>query len=545
MEVEMSSSTTKTTDEQPRPATEATPDTPGVIEKRFDGEMVRRLAGHVVSSGGATESAIAPYTGEPLGALPRSTKEDVEEAFKTARAAQAKWAKVPPAERVQVLLRFHDLVLDRQDQVLDIIQLENGKTRKDAFLEVADMAITARYYGHTAASLLKPRRRRGALPGLTSTIEIRHPKGVIGLVSPWNYPLSLGAGDSLPALMAGNAIVQKPDNQTAFTALWAVDLMYEAGLPAGLWQVVLGHGKDIGPPLIGGADYVMFTGSTATGRTIARDAGERLIGCSLELGGKNAMLVLEDADLDRTAEGAVRACFSSSGQLCISIERMYVHKAVQEAFLDKFLRRVRAMRLGTGLDYTSDMGSLTSVSQLDTVGRHVDDAVKKGAKVLAGGNPRPDVGPLFYEPTVLRDVSDDMICHSDETFGPVVSIYPFGDVEEAIELANDTTYGLNASVWTKDAARGRELASRLHAGTVNVNEAYAAAWASIDAPMGGMGDSGLGRRHGAEGLLKYTEVQSIAHQRLIGFTPPGKMSYGAWASAMTASLRVMKRARLK
>jgi succinate-semialdehyde dehydrogenase/glutarate-semialdehyde dehydrogenase len=542
MEVEMSSSTTTPTDEQSQPAAEATA---GAIEKRFGAEMVRRLAGHVVAAGDMTESAAAPYTGEPLGALPRSGKEDLEAAFKTARKAQAEWAKVPPAERVQVLLRFHDLVLDRQDEILDIIQLENGKTRKDAFLEVADMAITSRYYGHTAASLLKPKRRRGALPGLTSTVEIRHPKGVIGLVSPWNYPLSLGAGDSLPALMAGNAVVQKPDNQTAFTALWAVDLMYEAGLPAGLWQIVLGHGRDIGPALIGGADYIMFTGSTATGRNIAREAGERLIGCSLELGGKNAMLVLEDADLDRTAEGAVRACFSSSGQLCISIERMYVHKAVQDEFLDKFLGRVRAMRLGTGLDYTADMGSLTSASQLDTVGRHVDDAVKKGAKVLAGAKPRPDVGPLFYEPTVLTDVGDDMICHSDETFGPVVSIYPFGDVNEAIELANDTTYGLNASVWTKDATRGREVAARLHAGTVNINEAYAAAWASIDAPMGGMGDSGLGRRHGAEGLLKYTEVQSIAHQRLMGFTPPGKLSYGAWASAMTASLRVMKRARLK
>jgi succinate-semialdehyde dehydrogenase/glutarate-semialdehyde dehydrogenase len=191
------------------------------------------------------------------------------------------------------------------------------------------------------------------------------------------------------------------------------------------------------------------------------------------------------------------------------------------------------------------MGSLTSPSQLDTVSRHVDDAVKKGAKVLAGGKARPEIGPLFFEPTVLAGVTDEMICHGDETFGPVVSLYPFVDLEEAIARANETRYGLNASVWTRDGARGREVAARLHAGTVNINEAYAATWASIDAPMGGMGDSGLGRRHGAEGLLKYTEVQSIANQRLIGFAPPGKVPYRAWAAAMTASLRVMKRAGLK
>jgi succinate-semialdehyde dehydrogenase / glutarate-semialdehyde dehydrogenase len=534
----MSSTTART-----KSTTEAAP---AVLEKRLGQATVERLSRHVTAGPDAKrESALAPYTGRPLGALPRSTPDDVERAIRTARAAQAEWAKRAPAERGTILLRFHDLVLDRQDEVLDIIQLENGKTRKDAFLEVADMAITSRYYGHTAASLLKPRRRRGALPGLTSTVEIRHPKGVVGLVSPWNYPLSLGAGDSLPALVAGNAVVQKPDNQTAFTALWAVDLMVEAGLPEGLWQIVLGAGRDIGTPLIKGSDYIMFTGSTATGRTIAREAGERLIGCSLELGGKNAMLVLEDADLDRTAEGAVRACFSSSGQLCISIERMYVHKAVERQFLDRFLRRVKAMRLGTDLDYSCDMGSLTSASQLETVSRHVEDAVAKGAAVLAGGKPRPDVGPLFYEPTVLSGVGGEMSCSAQETFGPVVSVYPFSDLDEAIALANDTPYGLNASVWTRDASRGREVAARLHAGTVNINEAYAATWASIDAPMGGMGDSGLGRRHGAEGLLKYTEVQSIALQRLIGFTPPGKMSFGSWAAAMTASMRVMKRARLK
>jgi succinate-semialdehyde dehydrogenase / glutarate-semialdehyde dehydrogenase len=375
--------------------------------------------------------------------------------------------------------------------------------------------------------------------------ELRHPKGVVGIVSPWNYPLSLGAGDTIPALAAGNAVVQKPDSQTALTALWALDLMHEAGLPRDVWQIVVGDPATIGPPLIAHADYLMFTGSTAAGRQIGKQAAERLVGCSLELGGKNAMIVLDDADLDRAAEGAVRACFSSSGQLCISIERLYVHDACHEEFVRRFVGRVEAMRLGPAFDYSCDMGSLTSRKQLDAVTRHVDDARTKGATVLAGGNPRPDLGPLFFEPTVLSGVTVDMACHDAETFGPVVSVYRYEDVDEVVARANDTPYGLNASVWTTNGARGRAVAAQLHAGTVNVNEAFAAAYGSIDAPMGGMGDSGLGRRHGSEGLLKFTEPQTIAHQRLLGFTPPPGMSDSAWVAAMNLALKAMRRAGMK
>ena len=487
----------------------------------------------------------APYNKAPIADLPMATPDDVAQAFETARTAQRQWRDTPIREREAVMLRFHDLVLARQDQVLDLIQTENGKTRRDAFLEVGDIALTSRYYARTARALLEPARRRGAFPLLTHATELRHPKGVVGVVSPWNYPLSLAAGDTIPALLAGNAVVQKPDTQTALTALWAATLMDEAGLPPGLWQIVLGSGRTIGSTLMDNANYMMFTGSTATGRKIASDAGHRLIGASLELGGKNALIVLDDANLDRAAEGAVRAVFSSSGQLCISVERMYVHHGVYDDFVARFTARVKALRLGTTYDYRCDVGSLTSTNQLDTVVEHIGDAVAKGATVLAGGKARPDIGPFFHDPTVLADVTPAMLLYRAETFGPVVSIYPFGDDNDAVTLANDTVYGLNASVWTRDGARGRALAARLHAGTVNVNEAFGSAWGSIDAPMGGMGDSGLGRRHGAEGLLKYTEAQTVAHQRLLGFAPPRGVPYGLWAKALTAVLKLMKRSGVK
>lgn len=504
-------------------------------------DRVQRLAARVTASADARRvTTNAPYTGAPLADLPVSTPADVEAAFARARVAQKSWAALPLSRRKKILLRFHDLVLARRDEALDLVQAENGKTRRDAFLEVTDIAITARYYARNAARYLEPRRRRGAVPVLTHTTELRHPKGVVAVISPWNYPLSMAAGDAIPALMAGNAVVQKPDTQTALSALWALDLMHEAGLPAGVWQMVVGRGSSIGGALMDNADFMMFTGSTASGRGIARDAGARLIGASLELGGKNAMIVLDDADIDKAADGAINACFPSAGQLCVSIERLYVAESVRDRFVAAFVARTRQLKLGAAFDYSVDVGSLTTPSQLDTVTAHVEDAVAKGATVLAGGRARPDLGPLFYEPTILTDVTPEMTLYAHETFGPVVSVYSYGDVEEAIERANSTSYGLNASVWSRNGARGRAVAARVHAGTVNVNEAFAAAWGSIDAPMGGMGDSGLGRRHGADGILKYTEAQNVAHQRVQGFYPPARISPETWATLLTGALKLMK-----
>jgi succinate-semialdehyde dehydrogenase/glutarate-semialdehyde dehydrogenase len=375
---------------------------------------------------------------------------------------------------------------------------------------------------------------------LTATWEHHHPVGVVGLIAPWNYPFTLTLGDAVPALAAGNAVVLKPDSQTPFTALWGVALLEEAGLPSDLLEVVAGSGAQLGPRIIDRADYMMFTGSSETGRTVAQRAAGRLIGSSMELGGKNAMIVLPDADLGRAVEGAERALFSNAGQLCISIERLLMHESIADEFTRRLVKRTQAMRLGTALDYSVSMGSLISQSQLDTVREHVDDAVTKGARVLTGGHPRPDVGPYFFEPTILSDVDESMTLCRSETFGPVVAVSSFASEEDAIRRANDSDFGLNFSIWTRNTVAGHRLATRLKAGTVNVNEGYIAAWGSVDAPMGGMKSSGLGRRHGADGIQKYTEQQTVSVQRLLPIAPTPGMPASLWATLMTNALRVLR-----
>src|SRR3954452_6748956 len=509
---------------------------------RISAAQLEALAARVRTEGPRAPMEVEqPFSGALLGCVPKCSPEDVTAAISRARLAQDGWALTTWAERRAILRRFHDLVLARQEEILDLVQIESGKARKHAFEEVLDVAIVARYYANTAERHLASKRRRGALPLLTAAYEHHHPLGVVGIIAPWNYPLTLSVSDAVPALAAGNGVVIKPDSQTPFTALWGFALLEEAGLPQGLVQVVTGSGSELGTPLIDGCDYVMFTGSTATGRKVAEQAGRNLIGASMELGGKNAMIVLEDADLGRAVEGAERALFSNAGQLCISIERLYVHEAVADDFQRRLVERVKGMKLGTGLDYGADMGSLISETQLDTVRTHVEDARAKGAEILAGGKARPDLGPYFYEPTLLASTKEGMTLFRDETFGPVVAISRFGDTEDVIARANDSDYGLNFSLWTKDTGKGAELAKRLRAGTVNVNEGYAAAWASVDAPMGGMKASGLGRRHGADGIRKYTESQTVAVQRLLPIAPPRGVSQKLWGRAMTLSLRLLRR----
>ncbi|WP_425474221.1 succinic semialdehyde dehydrogenase [Streptomyces alboniger] len=495
----------------------------------------------IAASEDACTTSIAPFSGAPLGHVPHCGPDDIDRAFAAARTAAHRWSARGLRERAAVFLRFHDLLIRHQDEVLDLIQQETGKARRDAFDEIVDVVLTARYYGRRAPGLLRPRRRRGALPLLTATVEVHHPRGVVGVVTPWNYPLALALSDAVPALIAGNGVVCKPDFQGAFTAVWAQGLLRRAGLPDGLFQVVTGPGDVVGPSVVAHSDYVCFTGSADTGRAVAALAGRHLIGCTLELGGKNALIVLDDADVDAAAEGAVRSCYTSAGQLCMSAERVLVHTSRHDAFLRAFTDKTRALRLGASLDYRADMGSLVSAARLRAVHGHIQDAVARGAHLVTGGRPRPELGPFFYEPTILTGVTDEMSLHHQEVFGPVAAVYPFSDEREAVERANSGSYGLNASVWTSRPARGRRLGMRIRAGTVSVNEAHAAAYASLDAPMGGMRDSGINRRHGRDGILNYTEAQTLAVQRAMPLSAPTGTADQSYADRISRLLLTAKR----
>jgi acyl-CoA reductase-like NAD-dependent aldehyde dehydrogenase len=507
----------------------------------FEPEYVAALTSRIIATTGTGLTSYAPATGKPLAVIPQSSEDDVKEAFARARRAQQAWQRTSIDDRAALLHRLHDLVLDRQDEIIDLICWESGKARKHAFDEPIHIALTARYHARTAHKHLDTERRLGVIPGLTRVEVNRVPKGVVGIISPWNYPFTMALCDGIPALLAGNAVVIKPDAQTMLTSLLGAQLLEEAGFPRDLWNVVAGPGRELGTPMIERSDYVCFTGSTATGKIIAKQAADRLIGCSLELGGKNPILILRDADLDRAAEGAVRACFSNAGQLCVSTERMFVADQVYDRFKEKFVAATKAMRLSAGLEWGSDMGSLISQDQLDTVTAHVEDAVAKGATVLAGGKARPDLGPYFYEPTILEGVTPGMACFGQETFGPVISLYRFHDEADAVARANDGEYGLNAAIYSRDVKRARIIARQIKCGTVNINEAFGATFASIDAPMGGMRESGMGRRQGSEGIHRYTETQAVASQTFLRFSPQFGMDDERYAKTMTWSLRLMNK----
>jgi acyl-CoA reductase-like NAD-dependent aldehyde dehydrogenase len=507
----------------------------------LDRGYVQALTERLMATSGRTVEVRSPIGDQPLAHIPQSSESDVEEAFRRARRAQEAWARTPIDERAAALLRLHDLALDRQQEIIDLICVESGKARKHAFDEPMHIALTARYYGRTAHEHLDSRRVRGLAPLLTRVDVHRPPRGVVGVISPWNYPFTMALCDGLPALLAGNAVIAKPDAQTMLSALLGARLLDEAGFPADLWQVVAGPGPEIGPALIERADYICFTGSTATGRLIAKGCADRLIGCSLELGGKNPILVLRDADIEKAAEGAVRAAFSNAGQLCVSMERLFVADQVYDRFMERFVARTEAMTLGSTLDWGNDMGPLISQRQLETVAAHVDDAVAKGARVLTGGRARPDLGPFFYEPTILEGVTPTMTCFGRETFGPVVSAYRFQDEPDAIDRANEGEYGLNASIYSQDGPRARAIARQIRCGSVNINEGFAASFGSIEAPMGGMRSSGLGRRQGSEGVLRFTETQTVATQRVSPLAPRFGVSDERFARVMTTAFRVMNK----
>lgn len=505
--------------------------------------FTRHLADQLTGTG-PTVTAIAPWTGEPLVEVRTSTAADVASAFAKARAAQARWAAVPVAERAKIFLKFHDIML-RNEQIMDLIQAQTGKNRFVAFEETIDCAGMALYYGRNAPRVLAPRRRKGGLPFATRVTELRHPKGVVSVIAPFNYPISDGICDVIPALIAGNGVVFKPDTQTALAPLLARELMIKAGLPAGLWQIVAGEPADIGQALIDGADYVCFTGGNAAGQHIAVEAAKRMIGATMQLGGKNPSLVLADADLDKAVPALARAAFVSGGQMCLCAERIYVHESLYDTFVARLVEYTRGLKIGPGFDLSVDVGSLSHQRQFDKTAQHVSDAVARGATVEVGGRARPDLGPFFYEPTVLTGVTPACEIYTEETFGPVVSVFPFKDEDEALRLANDTKYGLNASIWTRDIEHAHELAPQIKSGAVNINEGYVSTHISYDAPMGGRKASGYGRRHGEQGLLSLCDVQIVASQHGIGFDLKPGQTHEQQANQVATIYKLMKRFHLK
>ncbi|MEV6607088.1 succinic semialdehyde dehydrogenase [Kutzneria sp. NPDC051319] len=505
--------------------------------------FLRQLVARV--PGGSPWHLTEVYTGQLLVELPQSTPDDIEQAFAKSRAAQRKWAATPVRERLAVFKRAHTIFVDNARTVTDLIQVESGKNRLMAIEESCDPPMVMSHYLKRAAKLLAPTRRGGPVPMLTSSTEIRQPKGVVGIIAPWNFPFATGISDAIPALMAGNGVVLKPDNKTALSPLYGVQMLEEAGLPEGLFQVVCGEGPDVGPTLIDNADYVMFTGSTATGKVIGERAGRNLIGCCLELGGKNPMIVLADADIADAVRGAIFGAFGNTGQICMHIERIYLPESRYDEFKTAYLRKTRDLDVRAAYEFGPEMGSLVSVDHMRRVKSHVDDAVAKGATVLCGGRPRPDLGPAFFEPTILEGVTKDMLCGVTETFGPVVALHKYRTVDEAVELANDTDYGLNASVWGSDIAAARAVAARIESGNVNINDILATAYAAKGTPSGGVKNSGVGARHGDQGLLKYTDVQNMAVLKKQVMGPRPGQDPDKYVTSMLSGLKMMRRFRIR
>ena len=456
-----------------------------------------------------------PATGEQVGSVPDLSADEVAELVARARAAQPGWAALGPAGRAQRLLEARRLLVRDAERVIGTIMAETGKAWEDAqFSDIFFACESLGFWARRGRRWLADERVTSTLPvALGKRLVVRRePLGVVGVISPWNYPLALPFADSIPALMAGNSVVLKPSEETPLSALLAADVLRAAGMPAGVFAVATGGG-DTGAALVDSADAIAFTGSVPTGRKVAERAARRLIPVSLELGGKDAAIVLRDADLERAANAMVYYSMQNAGQTCISIERAYVEEPVYDRFVSMVEERVRALRLGDPSrgPGSVEVGAVTSPLQLEKIDRHVREALAAGARALTGGR-RGNGRGQFFPPTVLVDVTHDMDCVREETFGPTLPIVKVRDADHAIELANDSSYGLGASVFTRDARRGEEVARRLEAGNVAVNDPWSY-FAIPDLPMGGWKDSGLGTRHGPDGIRRYCRQQTIVVAR--------------------------------
>jgi acyl-CoA reductase-like NAD-dependent aldehyde dehydrogenase len=463
-------------------------------------------------------ASLNPATGEVLREFACAEEDEVLAAVTGAGSAQPAWCDLGLRKRIAIMREFQRRLHERKSEIAGVITREAGKPRAEALVtEVLVVLDAARFLVDHAHRLLadEPVPHGNLATKLKRGRLVREPYGVIGIISPWNYPFSIPATETLAALVAGNAVVLKPSEFTSLAALELRSLLYAAGVPENVFQVILGDGATgaalLHSPLSHrGIDKLVFTGSVATGKRIAAAAAERLLPVVLELGGKDAMLVLDDANVDVASSAAVWGAFVNAGQACLSVERCYVHRSLYEQFLTACAEKTNKLRVGHGEDRETDVGPLIHERQLRTVEAHVEDAKAHGAKVLAGGARFPELGKNFYRPTVLADVTHQMRIMREETFGPVLPVMAFDSADEAVRLANDSEYALAASVWTRDSKRGERLARRIQAGTVMVNDVVSCFGIS-EAPHGGWKASGIGRAHGRFGLeemvrLKYLDV---------------------------------------
>jgi acyl-CoA reductase-like NAD-dependent aldehyde dehydrogenase len=454
-----------------------------------------------------------PATLEIVTELAVASRAEVAAAVERGRQAQRVWQSSQFSERARLLYRLRDLLLDDGDKLADILTAETGRPRAEVYgNELFYLCNAIGAWAKKSEAYLQPTRIKPHFPLVKAkkVISSYSPRGVIGIISPWNFPLVLTLGEAIPALMAGNAVVIKPSELTPLSAIFGAELAVKAGFPKNLLQIVVGRGET-GEALIDHVDMIAFTGSVETGKRVMKRAAERLIPVSLELGGKDPMIVLKDADLERAAGACVWGALMNSGQACTSIERVYVEAPVYQPFIEKVVEKVRAIRQGKS-DAEIELGSLTSEAQLKTIAAQVDAAVARGAKALTGGRRNPTLAGFYYEPTVLVDIDHSMTIMTEETFGPVIPIMKVSDSEEALRLANDSRYGLSSSLYAGDRIAAEKLAAQLQSGAVCINDSLVN-FIIPDAPMGGRKDSGFGYRHGAEGIRKFCHQKTIVIDR--------------------------------